>query len=109
MAPDPTAPDTGDDRRRSHQGLGRRQRGQCLCGAVVFTIDGPLRPVVTCHCHMCQRFHGGPGPYTAAETAHIRFDGDAPPSALTWHRSSDTASRGFCRTCGSSLFWRPVT
>lgn len=26
-------------------------------------------------------------------------------SGLTWYRSSPTARRGFCNTCGSSLFW----
>jgi len=25
---------------------------------------------------------------------------------LTWFASSETAERGFCRRCGSSLFWR---
>ena len=25
---------------------------------------------------------------------------------LAWYRSSDAAERGFCRVCGSSLFWR---
>ena len=26
---------------------------------------------------------------------------------LRWYRSSSTAERGFCATCGSSVFWRP--
>ncbi len=26
---------------------------------------------------------------------------------LRWYRSSPDAERGFCRLCGSSLFWRP--
>ena len=26
---------------------------------------------------------------------------------LKWYRSSERASRGFCRQCGSSLFWKP--
>ena len=25
---------------------------------------------------------------------------------LSWYRSSDTAQRGFCRICGSVLFWK---
>jgi len=28
-------------------------------------------------------------------------------STLAWYRSSATAERGFCRVCGSNLFWRP--
>jgi len=27
-------------------------------------------------------------------------------SSLIWYRSSPTAERGFCSTCGSNLFWR---
>jgi hypothetical protein len=26
---------------------------------------------------------------------------------LAWYRSSAAAERGFCRVCGSNLFWRP--
>jgi hypothetical protein len=27
---------------------------------------------------------------------------------VTWFRSSEKVRRGFCSTCGSSLFWDPV-
>jgi hypothetical protein len=27
---------------------------------------------------------------------------------ITWFRASDVAERGFCRICGSHLFWRPL-
>ena len=33
----------------------------------------------------------------------VEFD---EPGAVAWYRSSEWAERGFCRTCGSSLFWR---
>ena len=26
---------------------------------------------------------------------------------LAWYKSSDVARRGFCRLCGSGLFWEP--
>lgn len=79
--------------------------GSCLCGAVRFRAHGDLRPVVVCHCGMCQRWHGGPGPYTnAADNAIEIVEG----RGLRWYRSSGTAERGFCAECGSSLFWRRV-
>jgi hypothetical protein len=28
--------------------------------------------------------------------------------SLRWFRSSGTAERGFCDTCGSNLFWHPI-
>ncbi len=41
---------------------------------------------------------------------------DVPRSAVTihgaetlsWYRSSEKVRRGFCSTCGSSLFWDPI-
>ena len=41
------------------------QRGGCLCGAVRYEAQGPLRPVVACHCDMCRRTSG----HFAAATA----------------------------------------
>lgn len=77
--------------------------GGCLCGAVRFTIQGPMRPVVNCHCGQCLRFHGHHGAYTNVEMDRLRFEADA---ALRWYDSSASARRGFCGTCGSSLFWQ---
>jgi len=79
-----------------------RARGRCLCGAVAFEVHGPLRPVVACHCGQCRRWSGHHVAATAARRADVRFNAD---EALTWFRSSARAKRGFCRVCGSSLFW----
>jgi hypothetical protein len=35
---------------------------------------------------------------------HINND-----ECLRWYRSSSIAERGFCKVCGSSMFWRPDT
>jgi len=80
-----------------------RASGCCLCGAVRFRIVGPLRPTaVACHCTSCRRFTGGLWVGTCARREHVRIDqGDT----LTWYQSSPDARRGFCRRCGSSLFW----
>ncbi len=81
----------------------RRYAGSCLCGAVVYEIDGPLRPVVGCHCEQCRKTSGHHVAATQGYWNRLRFVRDA---GLAWYRSSDTAARGFCKTCGSSLFWR---
>lgn len=81
-----------------------RHRGGCLCGAVRYEVEGALRPVLACHCDMCQRTHGGPAYYTSAENARFRLVED---EGLDWYRASDIAARGFCRRCGASLFWKP--
>lgn len=78
--------------------------GGCQCGALRYEVRGPLRPALVCHCSMCQRIHGGPAYYSAAETVHLHLTGS---ETLTWYRSSPSARRGFCSACGASLFWRP--
>ena len=79
--------------------------GRCLCGAVRFEIDGPLRDVSVCHCVECRRWHGNPGGYTSAPREALRLTGE---DNLRWIDSPDSdahARRGFCGECGSSLFW----
>jgi hypothetical protein len=81
-----------------------RHTGGCLCGAVKFEIDGPMRDVVACHCGQCMKTHGNFGAYSATDKDKLKFTED---HGLTWFISSDTARRGFCRECGASLFWEP--
>ena len=78
--------------------------GGCLCGAVRYEVKGRLRDVVNCHCTMCQRQHGNFGAHSKARKANITITND---SGLAWYKTSDIARRGFCRNCGSGLFWEP--
>ena len=80
--------------------------GGCLCSAVRYEVHGPLRDIVVCHCSMCQKLHGGTGPHSKASRANLRITND---SGLAWYASSNVARRGFCKHCGSGLFWDPLT
>lgn len=75
-------------------------KGGCLCEAVTYTVDGPMRPVVACHCLQCRKSSGHYVAATSAARDKISITGE-----VTWFQSSDTARRGFCGVCGSSLFW----
>ncbi|WP_282609318.1 GFA family protein [Pelagibius sp. Alg239-R121] len=77
-------------------------RGSCLCGAVAFEIDGPLQPVVNCHCGQCRKMTGHYLAATDVSHDHFRFTND---DELKWYHASDIARRGFCGACGSTLFW----
>ena len=83
-----------------------RATGGCLCGAVRYEVRGPLRPVVYCHCTQCRRTSG----HFSASTA-TRLDNHilSESKGLRWYQSSPMARRGFCRDCGSSLFWEPTS
>ncbi len=78
--------------------------GGCLCGAVRFQVSGPLRDVVNCHCGMCRKLHGVYGAHSKALKIDITILEDR---GLKRYRTSEIAQRGFCRECGSSLFWQP--
>lgn len=80
-------------------------RGSCLCGAITFEVEGALSPPDACHCSQCRKW-----------TGHFLVSADVPRTALkisgadsiVWYRSSDKARRGFCATCGASLFFDPL-
>lgn len=74
--------------------------GGCLCGAVQYSVSGPMRPVVACHCTQCRKSSGHHVAATSAPKGAIVVDGP-----VVWYQSSDTARRGFCGTCGSNLLW----
>src|SRR5437773_2052517 len=79
-------------------------KGSCLCGKIKFEVSGELIAPTACHCTQCRKHSG-----------HYEASTDIPRSALTIHGSenitcyqSENVKRGFCSTCGSSLFWDPV-
>lgn len=77
-------------------------RGSCLCGDVQYSIVGPARSVVACHCTQCRKTSGHYVAATQVDTADLNIRGS---ENLTWFSSSATAKRAFCKTCGSQLFW----
>lgn len=74
--------------------------GSCLCGQIRYAVNGPLRPVIACHCNQCRKTSGHHVAATSARRQDIRITGE-----LSWFASSETARRGFCATCGSNMFW----
>jgi hypothetical protein len=79
--------------------------GGCLCGGVRYQVVGRLQLVVDCHCSQCRRTHGHVAAYTAAAKSALDLVEDA---GLHWYASSPGVRRGFCATCGASVFWERV-
>ncbi len=79
-------------------------KGSCQCGAVTFTVDCELPGPDACHCGICRKTSG-----------HYYAGTDVPKTSLTvtgsenvsWYKSSEKVQRGFCKTCGSNLFFEP--
>lgn len=78
--------------------------GGCLCGGVRYRIRGALRDIIACHCTQCRRTSGHHAAMTSAASDDLTLTSS---ETLAWYRSSAAAERGFCRVCGSNLFWRP--
>jgi hypothetical protein len=78
--------------------------GSCLCGAVQFDAEAPLRSVIVCHCTQCRKASGHVWAGTSVPEDRLRLTN---PEALRWYRSSPKAQRGFCADCGASLYWKP--
>ena len=76
--------------------------GGCLCGHVRYRVTAPLADVIACHCRECRRMSGH---YFAATAAPQEAFEITESAGLAWFDSSKTSRRGFCRDCGSSLFF----
>jgi len=77
--------------------------GRCLCGAVRYRVEGPLRAPVACHCEQCRRSSGHYVAAVSCTEADLAVEGGA---AINWFASSPGFRRGFCGHCGSQLFWQ---
>ena len=75
--------------------------GHCLCGAVTYSAEEVQTDIHSCHCGMCRRWTGGPA--LAAGVGKVTFSGS---EYIVRYASSAWAERGFCRQCGTHLFYR---
>ncbi len=77
--------------------------GGCLCGAVRFELAEAPTAYGACHCGMCRKFSGGIELGVMVPAGGIAWTGEG---NLTSYTSSEWAERGFCKICGSSLYWK---
>ncbi len=77
--------------------------GGCLCGAVRFEAIAPLRDFVACHCSQCRKQSGHYPAMTSLPLNRFKFTREA---GLGRYSASEAAERGFCKECGSFLFWK---
>ena len=73
--------------------------GHCLCGKIKYQVKTEPKWTALCHCDSCRRACSAP------IVAWMGFD----PIAVEWQgertffKSSKTAIRGFCNTCGTQM------
>ena len=79
-------------------------KGTCLCGEI--TIDAPAMNMSlgVCHCDMCRKWSAGP--FLAVDCGtDVTVSGS---DHLGIYNSSEWAERGFCKNCGSTMFYRMI-
>ena len=80
----------------------RQATGKCLCGAIQVSAAKLSESVGTCHCETCRKWGGGPL-FAVDCGTEVSFQGE---DNIGVFDSSEWADRGFCKTCGTHLFYR---
>lgn len=78
--------------------------GSCYCGQVRFEATLPSRFCAHCHCNNCRRAHG------AAFVTWVGFKDEqlrvvSGAESLGRFTTETGATRSFCKTCGTPLFY----
>lgn len=77
-------------------------KGHCLCGAVELSTSSLSSEIGACHCGMCRKWGGGA--FFGVEcSGELNFVGE---ENIEVFQSSEWAERGFCKKCGTHLFYR---
>ena len=78
--------------------------GRCLCGKIGITAKAVNPEVHACHCSMCQLWNGGP-----TLSVHCGMDVSfSNEEDISIYRSCSWAELGFCKNCGSHVFYRAI-
>ena len=76
--------------------------GRCHCGKVSFSFEADGVRHGLCHCSDCRRHAGAPVVGWALVPKHaLRVEGE-----VRGYASSEHATREFCPSCGTGLFYR---
>ena len=79
-----------------------KNTGSCLCGKVKVTAHQASKSVGACHCSTCRKWGGSAFMEIDCGT-NVDFDG---LENISIFDSSQWAERGFCKECGTHLFYR---
>jgi len=79
-----------------------KQETSCVCGSVKITANSLNPKFTVCHCDSCRAWGGAP--FFAVQCGtDVQFEG---ADNIKEYNSSAWAARGFCRECGTHLFYK---
>ena len=75
--------------------------GRCQCGDIRYIVSAGAGKVNVCFCGMCKRATGSPVPsFISVPKERVAWQGE--PAV---YASSGEATRGFCRKCGTPVYY----
>jgi len=73
--------------------------GNCYCGSVTVTVDGPPVASAYCHCHSCRKWHAAPvNAWSIWPLIAVRISGETIRSF-----TNETSRRISCAQCGGGV------
>jgi len=82
-----------------------KMNGNCLCKKIKINLSKACDRVTACYCGMCRTW--ADGALFSLEAAYL--DNDIEVEGKEWiqeYISSEKAKRGFCKNCGTSLYYK---
>ena len=77
-------------------------KGSCLCGTIEYEVNGPLGPVIYCHCSRCRKANGTTFA-TNSPIATANFRVTKGEESLRAFSTPSGVHRVFCSNCGSPI------
>ena len=78
-------------------------KGKCICEEVTFDVELENHKISACHCSICRKQTSGIIMTMNIKPGTLKF---IMSESLSIYKSSSWGERGFCKTCGTNLFWR---
>ena len=76
--------------------------GECFCGEIKYSLDGPLAPARSCHCSRCRKAFSGNGS-TMTFVKENNFQWVQGEEKITLLTNKEGVALGFCSLCGTTL------
>lgn len=83
--------------------MSKELSGGCDCGAIHYTLKGPVRLVVNCHCNACRKRNGSAySTYCMVAQENLRIEQGQ--EHLWVYANNQGGIKHFCAQCGSPLY-----
>ena len=76
--------------------------GSCLCGSILYEVNGEIRDLLNCHCSDCRKSHGAAFRTRGAVDANT-FRFVCGEDLLNRYEHKSGEYRSFCSRCGSNI------